>query len=144
MGYDASVYLIYGVRIKYDADTPKDELISILKIIVPDLLEKYGEEDVFGCLDDEPHAGGYYCLNFDDQDNKSSEMFIACYFHEHVTARGADGSLEVKMPSKHKRKEFKEWLVEKFLVLKHENALSFSKLNINEKPKFYTKLYESY
>ena len=126
MGYDASVFLIYGIKIKYD---PKnlEEMYSVLQLIVPDLIEEY-KDDVWSCFDSDPHINGYYCLNFDDNVNKESELFIACYFHEHVCARGADDCLEVILPSTEKMTEFDEWCVSN---------------GFDQKPKLYTKLYES-
>lgn len=127
MGYDASVYLMYGIKIKYTTPT---EIMPILELVVPDLIEEYGEEDIFSCFDTDPHTNGYYCINFEsDENNNESELFVACFFHEHITARGAHDCLEVNLPSLDEMNNFNNWCTEN---------------NIDEKPKFYTKLYESY
>jgi len=127
MGYDASVYLIYGVHYEYN-HTNIDSIKPILNLIVPDLLEEYGD-DVWNCFDDDPHTNGYYCLNFTDNVEQSSQLFIACYKHEHKTSRGANDNLEVNLPSKEKMNQFRTWCKNN---------------GITQRPTFYTKLYESY
>ena len=123
MGYDASVYLIYGIRIQY---TDTEDILSILRLIVPDLIEEYGEDDVFSCFDENPHENGYYCINLD---NSKSELFISCFFHEHISARGAHDCLEVNLPSNDIISKFNDWCKDS---------------GIEGTARFYTKLYESY
>lgn len=130
MGHDSSVYLIYGVPFDYNKNTG-DSLDWLLKLVVPDIIDRCNGdmEDVWSDFDYEPHTNGYFLLNFTDQVDGESQLFVACYFHSHVSSRGADNILEVKLPSDEKRLEFETWC---------ENN------NILQKPKFYTKLYESY
>lgn len=125
MGYDAYVYLIYGIRISYDANN-MEEASRLIHLIVPDLIEEYGMDDVWGCFDEEPHTNGYYCLNFTDHGDETSEIFIACYFHQHSTR---DDCKEVELQSAAETDQFRLWLVNN---------------GINQEPKYYTKLYESY
>lgn len=126
MGYDASVYLIYGIRIRYDKNN--EEAYRLMNLIIPDLIAEYGYDDVWSCFDDEPHNNGYYCLNFSDDYLGTGEIFIACWFHEHRVARKGDNCLEVEFPELIKMNEFIKWC--------KENA-------VEQEPKFYTKTYES-
>ena len=126
MGYDSYVYLIYGIRISYTADD-SDEAYRLMQLIVPDLIGKYSD-DVWGCFDDDPHVNGYYCLNFTDQGTGESEIFIACWFHQHCVTSSGDDCKEVTLPSAEDMTRFQQWCVE----------------NGVEQPKFYTKTYESY
>lgn len=125
MGYDSSVYLIYGVRIGYSRDD-SDEAWRLMQLIIPDLIGENGEDDVWGCMDEEPHVNGYYCLNFTDHFTGESEIFIACWFHEHHVTHG-DDCKEVEFPSTEKMERFQQWCTD----------------NNIEQPTFYTKTYES-
>lgn len=77
MGYDSSVYLIYGVRVAYNRND-NVKAWRLMQLIIPDLIGEYGEDDVWGCMDDDPHVNDYYCLNFIDHCTGESEIFIAC------------------------------------------------------------------
>lgn len=81
MGYDSSVYLIYGICFDYDSENYKD-LMPVLEVIVPDIIKEYGD-DVWSCFDENPHTGGYYCLNFSGASDEMSRLFVALYFHKH-------------------------------------------------------------
>lgn len=62
MGYDFSVYLIYGVAFDYNKNTG-DRLDWLLKLVVPDIIDRCegNIDDVWSDFDSEPHVNGYFC-----------------------------------------------------------------------------------
>lgn len=122
MGFDSSVYLIYGVR--FGRESHKAILGNVFKVIVPDLLDSNG--DLLRSLDDEPHANGYYCL---DIGTDITDIFVACWFHEHDLSPGNEACLEIDMPSEEKKIEFHQWCVNN---------------GIDQEVKFYIKHCDSY
>lgn len=133
MGYDASVYLIYGIKIHIDdRDEEHDEIFDIIERLKPGYIDYHHLRDhddndaikyIYGELDMKPTENGYYCFTVGD------DFFVACYVHEHITARNEDDCLEVVLPEETLKSEFHEWV---------------TKNNINHTPKLCTKLYVSY
>ncbi len=111
MGYDASVYLIYGSKINREDNT------RVAELLIPDLIHEYGD-DVWSCLDFEPHENGYYFLNIGD------DIFVACYYHEHVCARNADDCLDVTLPSSTKIEEFQLWCKNNNILLNYTKVVN--------------------
>jgi hypothetical protein len=129
MGKYSSVFLIYGIKIKYSeaGNTDTVEAYRLMQLIIPDLIDEYGE-DVWSCFDNDKHENDYYCLNFTDPSTNESELFIACYSHEHECGKCAHDCLEVTLPTTENIIAFQKWCVDN---------------NVDQEPKFYTKLHES-
>lgn len=106
MGYDASVYLIYGIPFDYDPTTG-DSLDWLLDLMVPDLVKEYGYEDAWSCFDTLPHTGGYYLLNF----TNDGKLYLASWFVTHEVCRERRGPQLLDMPSEHKKDKFLNWCV---------------------------------
>lgn len=129
MGYDSSVYLIYGIKINiHNQDfTVEEKIAHCIELLMPGFLDQFDNDDDIHCicanLAIKPSKNGYYCFSI------GNDFFVACYVHEHVSARSSDDCLEVTLPSQELLDKFGSWVVEN---------------NIEGEPKFYTKLYESY
>lgn len=95
MGFNVSVYLIYGIKIIMNKDVNYDWLFQLM---VPDLCENY-EEDTISCLDFKKRDNGYL-LAFDDV------YYIASYYHEHDIS---DTTLTVTLPTEAEQSSFKVW-----------------------------------
>lgn len=122
MGYNTSVYLIYGVRIKYDLKNPKDVkmLCRLFKRIAPHILNNGadGIHEILQDIENDPEIGEYYCLNFSSDCGKQDELFISCYYNVHDVSYNPDDCLEIKLPSKRRKNKFKEWCTNNKIVIK--------------------------
>lgn len=98
------VYVVYGIPFSYDHKTGKS-LDWLLELVVPDLVEKYGLEDVWGCFDNKPHTGGQYLLDFTNE----GKLFVACWFSVHQVGRHRGDSQLLDMPTEHKKEKFLNW-----------------------------------
>ena len=80
MGYDADVYIVYGIPFDYKKMSTK-KLAKFVKLVFPELYEdfKYEEEDLWSNLDSDPHKNGYYLLDF----TNDKKIFICCFAHIH-------------------------------------------------------------
>jgi hypothetical protein len=107
MGFNTSVYLIYGIKIKYDTDNWKDKLYPLLDIIDP-TLKDCCLNDILSCLEDESDIGDYTCLIFDERE----VLFIALYYLKHDVSYNPDDCLEVNLPTEHEITTFKIWCVD--------------------------------
>jgi hypothetical protein len=114
MGYDASVYLIYGIKITMNKNVNYDWLFQLM---VPDLYEKY-DEDTITSMDFKKRENGYL-LAFDDV------LYVASYYHEHDIS---DSTLTVTLPTEEEQSSFKIWCEEQNIGV----------------PLFYTQLQERY
>lgn len=126
MGYDASVYLIYGIKINiHDRDEEQDDIFDIIDLLKPGYIDNHEDDDIkyiYGELDMEPNENGYFCFPV------GNDFFVSCYVHKQVVIEADDDCLEVTLPNSTLISEFNEWLV---------------KNNVNGTPKFYTKVNES-
>jgi len=73
--------------------------------MVPDLIKKYGKEDVWCCFDSDPHANGYFLLNF----TNDGKLFLSCWFMSQETGRNNKGPKLVDMPTERKKEKFISW-----------------------------------
>ena len=101
MGYDASVYIIYGVPFPYGND---EDLQWLVNLMVPDIVEKYGEENAWHRFDLNPHTNGYYLIDF----GAHRILFVSCWWTEHSVTK-THGSHLLTLPSKITKKRFLDW-----------------------------------
>lgn len=106
MGYDASVYVIYGIPFDYNPKTG-DSLDWLLDLMVPDLVKEYGYEDTWSCFDTKPHTDGYYLLNF----TNDGKLYLASWFVAHEVCRDRRGPQLLDMPSERSKTKFLNWCV---------------------------------
>lgn len=96
-------YIVYGVPFATKPDSV-EELRWLLKLVVPDILDKYGRE-VWKHFDENSHSSGYYLLHFP----RDKKLVLCCWWDKRLSsARGAN---LLDMPSKLKMAEFEEWCV---------------------------------
>jgi hypothetical protein len=115
MGYDASVYVIYGVKID-----PDHYFAFVLDFLDrhPDLKERAKTEADHLDLNDGEHAAEYLenYLEIEDMDGRDtlftkSGIFICGFTHEHCVLRSQDPPKKLILPSAEKMKAFDEWCI---------------------------------
>lgn len=104
MGYDASVYVVYGIPFDYGSDTG-DALVWLLEFMLPEAFKEEGPIEVWDSIDLEPHTGGYYLINF----TNDGKLFVACWFVQHQVVRDRGDPQLLEMPTEHKKEKFLNW-----------------------------------
>lgn len=97
------VYTIYGIPFDYE-----DKILDmqwLVDLMVPDLVEEYGHDDVWGHFDSRPHRGGYYLLNFEGD----TKLFVACWFETRQVMRDQGESRILNIPTEDKKEKFLNW-----------------------------------
>ena len=93
-----AMFVIYGIPFSYDHFTG-NSLDWLLKLVVPDIVERYGLEDTWGCFDTDPHVNGLYLLDF------NGKLFLSCWYHIH---REETAQL-MELPSQYTKNNFLGW-----------------------------------
>lgn len=110
MGFNTSVYLIYGIKIKYDIHNWKEKLYPILDIVDPSLKDCC-IGDVLTHFNNNPDISDYDCLVFDED-----VLFIALYYLEHDVSYAPDDCLEIILPTAYEITTFKIWCVDNNII----------------------------
>lgn len=109
MGFDASVYVIYGIEFTY---SDSGDIERIIKLMVPDLVEEYGVENTFRRIDTDlsPRTNGYYLVRFENSRYQyTGKFYLALWIHEHSVVRRMDAPKPMPVPSPANVNKFKDW-----------------------------------